>query len=391
MPAVKIAPDIYWVGAIDWNLRFCGSYTTPRGTTYNSYLIIDDKIALVDAVKNGFEHIMLERIREIVDPAKIDYIICQHSERDHAGCLPELKKYAVNAKIIATKAGKDGLLSHFGTDWNAEAVKTGDTLKLGKRTLEFIEAAMLHWPDNMFTYVKEEEMLFTNDAFGQHIATHQRFDDELGDVVMREAARYFAVIVSMYSNLAQDKLKELEKMKLNLKMIAPAHGLIWRGPGKIIDAYKRWSSGEAEPKVTIVFDTMWQSTDKMAQEIARGIEQEGVDVTVFNLRSSDWSEIMADIMESRIIAIGSPVLNMGMYPTVGGFMTFLKGIRPVNKKAASFGSYGWGKGAVKAINEELTKMNIEVLDSIEIRYVPTPGQLSECFEFGRKIAGYTRG
>lgn len=390
MPAVKIAPDIYWVGAIDWNLRFCGSYTTPRGTTYNSYLIIDDKIALVDAVKNGFEHTMLERIREIVDPAKIDYIICQHSERDHAGCLPELEKYAVKAKIITTKAGKDGLLSHFGTDWGAETVKTGDALKLGKKTLKFIEAAMLHWPDNMFTYIEKEGILFSNDAFGQHIATHQRFEDELGDAVIHEAAKYFAVIVSMYSNLVQDKLKELEKMKLNLNMIAPAHGLIWRGPKKILDAYKRWSSGEAERKVTIVFDTMWQSTDKMAQEIARGIEQEGVEVMVFNLRVSDWSEIIADIIESRMIVVGSPTLNMGMYPTVGGFITFLKGIRPVNKKAASFGSYGWAKGAVKAINEELTKMNIEVLDSIEVRYVPTPGQLSECFEFGKKIAKQAR-
>lgn len=383
---VELAPGVYWVGAIDWNLRFCGSYSTPRGTTYNAYLIVDEKIALVDCVKHGFDHELLERIREIVDPVKIDYVIVQHAEPDHAGAMPELMEVAAKAKVIVTKAGKDTLAAHFGTSWDAQVVKTGEELSLGKNTLMFIEAPLLHWPDNMFTYMKEHGILFPNDAFGGHIATHQRYEDEVGPPAMEMATTYFAVIVSVYSTLVQKKIKEIEEMGIDIKMIAPAHGVIWREPKKIIEAYKRWSSGEAGRKATVVFDTMWQSTGKMAQEIARGIASEGVEVRVYNLRLSDWSEIIKDIIESRLVLVGSPTLNMGMFPTVGGFLTFLKGIRPPNKKAAAFGSYGWGKGAVKAINEELEKMKFKVLESLEIKYIPHEEQLAACFEYGRKLA-----
>jgi flavorubredoxin len=386
MSAIEISKNIFWVGAIDWDIRVCGSYNTPRGTTYNSYLILDEKTALIDSVKAGFEHEMLERIKEIIDPSKIDYVICQHAEPDHSGAMPELMKKASNAKVIAAQAGKDNLLEHFHNDWDAQIVKTGSEINLGRKTLHFIEAKMLHWPDNMFTYLKEDGILFSNDVFGGHIATHQRYADEIGAPAFEEATKYFAVIVSVYSNLVQKKLKELEDMKLDLKMIAPSHGPIWREPKKIIDAYQKWSSGAADEKVTVVFDTMWHSTEKMAHEIARGISHQGIDVTVFNLRQSDWSEIIRSIIESRVILVGSPTLNMGMYPSVGGFLTFLKGIRPPNKKAAAFGSYGWGKGAVKAINEELEKIGINVLESLEIKYIPNGKELSACFEFGKKIA-----
>lgn len=383
--SIKISQDIYWVGAIDWNLRFCGSYTTPRGTTYNSYLIMDEKIALIDSVKTGFENEMLARIKEVVDPEKIDYIICQHSEIDHSGAIPKLKEIAKKAEVIVTAAGKESIFQHFGTNWNARVVKTGDTLNLGKKTLMFIEAKMLHWPDNMFTYVKQDCILFPNDAFGQHIATHQRFEDEVGPIVTEEATKYYAVIVSVYANLVQEKIKEIENMGIPIKMIAPAHGLIWRQPQEIIDAYKRWSRGEAGRKITIVFDTMWHSTEKMANEIARGISHEDVEVRVFNLRNSDWSEMIKEIIESRLIAVGSPTLNMGMFTSVGGFLTFLKGIRPPNKKAVAFGSYGWGKGAVAAVNEELKKIGFKLLDGLEIKYVPHTEELAVCFDFGRKL------
>lgn len=394
MSAFKIAPNIYWVGAIDWNLRFCGSYNTPRGTTYNAYLIVDEKIALIDTVKDGFAGEMLARIKEIIDPAKIDYIIAQHAEFDHSGALPEIMAIAKNAELITSPAGKNALEAHFGTHWQARqtevgqarTVKTGDTLSLGKKTLTFIQAEMLHWPDNMFTYVREDAILFSNDAFGAHIATSQRYADEVGHVAFEEAAKYFAVIVSVYSTLVQKKLKEIEQMGIAIKMIAPAHGLLWRQPQEILGAYKRWASGEAEAKATIVFDTMWKSTEKMAREIARGLSSEGVEVCVFNLRASDWSVIIKEIIESRIILIGSPTLNMGMFPSVGGFLTFLKGIRPPNKKAAAFGSYGWGKGAVGAINEELLKMKFSVLESLELKYIPTQEQLQSCFEYGKKLA-----
>lgn len=385
MSAVKISPGIYWVGAIDWNLRFCGSYNTPRGTTYNAYLIVDEKIALIDSVKNGFENEMLARIKEIIDPVKIDYVISQHAERDHAGAMPELMKVATRAKVIATKAGKSSLFANYGSDWGAKVVKTGDKLELGKKTLMFIEAAMLHWPDSMFTYLKEDGILFPNDAFGQHIATHKRYYDEVGFAAMEEATKYFAVIVSVYSPIVQNKIKEIEDMGIDIKMIAPSHGVIWREPKTIIDDYKKWSSGKAGRKVTVVFDTMWQSTETMAQEIVRGISHENVEVCLFNLRTSDWSMIIKDVIESRLIVVGSPTLNMGMYPTVGGFLTFLKGIRPSNKKAAAFGSYGWGKGAVKTINGELEKMKFTVLESLEIQYVPRKEDLTTCFEFGRRL------
>ncbi len=384
---VEIASGVYWVGAIDWNIRFCGSYNTPRGTTYNAYLIVDEKIALVDTVKYGFEEEMLARIKEVVEPAEIDYVISNHAEIDHSGAMPKLMQLAPNATVIATKAGKDALLKHYGEKWNFREVSTGDELSLGKKTLRFIEAKMLHWPDSMFTYLKEDKILLSSDAFGQHIATFHRFEDEVGQTAMEEATKYFAVIVSVYSPLVQKKIKEIEEMGIDIKMIAPAHGVIWGQPEKIIQAYKRWSIGEAGSRATVVFDTMWRSTEKMAQEITRGIADEGVEVRLFNLRTSDWSEIIKEIIESRLIVVGSPTLNMGMYPTVGGFLTFLKGIRPLNKKAAAFGSYGWEKGAVRTMNEELKKIGFELFEpGLEIRYVPNEEEVKQCYEFGKKIA-----
>ncbi|MDP6612939.1 MAG: FprA family A-type flavoprotein [Candidatus Hydrothermarchaeota archaeon] len=383
---VALANGVYWVGAIDWNLRFCGSYNTPRGTTYNAYLIVDEKIALVDTVKTGFEDEMLKRIGEIVDPAKIDYIICNHAEMDHSGAMLNLMEVAKKAKIYATSTGKDTLWEHYSRDWDVEVVKTGDELSLGKKTLRFISASMLHWPDNMFTYIKEDHILMSNDAFGGHIAAHYRFEDEVGPAAMDEATKYFAVIVSLYSTIVQKKLKEIKDMGIAIDMIAPAHGAIWRSPGKILDAYDRWSRGEAGCKATVVFDTMWHSTEKMAREVTRGIADKGVEARLFNLRTSDWSEIIKEIIESRAIVVGSPTLNMGMYPTVGGFLTFLKGIRPPNKKAAAFGSYGWGKGAVRDINKALKDMKIELLPSLEVKYIPNEDELNSCYEFGKEIA-----
>jgi flavorubredoxin len=387
MGKVKLADGVYWVGAIDWDLRFCGSYNTPRGTTYNAYLIVDDKIALVDTVKTGFEREMLERIKEIVDPVKIDYVICNHVEMDHSGAMPKLMEIARKAKVIVSKAGKSGLHEHYHTDWDMTVVKTDDELSLGKKTLVFIEAPMLHWPDSMFTYLKEDRILMPNDVFGQHIATHHRFEDEVGPAAMEEATKYFAVIVSVYSTLVQKKIKEIEEKGIKIDMIAPAHGVIWRQPTKIIEAYKRWSSGEAKCKATVVFDTMWGSTDRMAHEIARGIASEDVEVKLFNLRTSDWTEIIKEIIESKAIVVGSPTLNMNMYPTVGGFLTFLNGIRPPNKKAAVFGSYGWGGGSNQLIKEGLRKAGINVLEEdLSIRYVPTEEELKRCVEFGKAIA-----
>jgi flavorubredoxin len=391
MSKVELAEGVYWVGAIDWNLRSCGAYNTPYGTTYNCYLVMSDKIALVDTVKAGFEHEMLERIKEIIDPAKIDYLICNHVEFDHSGAMPALMKVAANAKVVASRMGKTGLAKHHHTDWGAEVVKTGDTISLGRKTLEFIEAPMIHWPDSMFTYLMENKILMPNDAFGQHIATSRRFEDEVGPEAMEEAAKYFAVIVSPYSTMVQKKLKEIEERGIKIDIIAPSHGVIWRQPAKIIDAYKRWSSGEAMDKVTVVFDTMWGSTARMADEIARGIGDEGLQVSQFNLRNSDWSIIAREIMDSKLLVVGSPTLNREVYPTVGGFLKFLSGLRPSTKKAAVFGSYGWGGGASKSMKEELAKGGIEVIeDEMSLQYVPSDKDLERCVEFGRRLARRVR-
>lgn len=386
MPKTEISPGIYWVGAIDWNLRFCGSYTTPRGTTYNSYLVVGDKVALVDTVKDGFAHESLSRINEIISPDKIDYVICQHAEMDHSGAMPEIMREAKNAKVISTRAAQEALLAHFGTDWGAGAVNTGDALSLGKKTLSFIEAKMLHWPDNMFTFVKEPGLLFSNDAFGQHAATFERFEDTAGSFIMEEAAKYYAVIVSVYAAMVKAKIKEISGMGLDIRMIAPAHGVTWRAPGKIISAYERWSSGANRRKAVVVFDTMWHSTEKMAGEIARGLSSEGVDTSVFNLRNSDLGMIMKDVIDARLILVGSPTLNMGVFPTVAGFLAFLKGTRPLNKMAGAFGSYGWGNAAVGLINEEFAKMKFEVLPGLEFKYVPGAEQLRQAFEHGLGLA-----
>ncbi len=335
MTKIELAKGVYWVGAIDWNLRDFHGYTTPRGGTYNAYLIVDEKIALVDTVKHGFAERMLDRIREIIDPASIDYVIANHVEMDHSGSLPDMMKIVANAELICTEKGKEGLIRHFKGNWNFRTVKTGDELKLGKKTLSFITAPMLHWPDNMFTYIKEDKILLSNDGFGQHLASSFRFDENICslvgyecDTVMDEAAKYYANILMPFGGIILKKIEEVQKLGIEIKMIAPAHGMIWTDPGKIIDAYIKWAKGETKQKVLIIYDTMWNSTETMANEILRGVSDSGVEVALFHLRRNDWSEIVKEVLESKAILIGSPTLNNGMFPTVGGFLTYLLGLRP---------------------------------------------------------------
>lgn len=387
MPKVELTEGVYWVGAIDWDLRSCGAYQTVRGTTYNCYLVVSDKIALVDTVKKGFEREALERIREIIDPAKIDYVICNHVEADHASGLPNIMEAAKNAKLIVSKTGREPLRLNYHQDWNAEAVKTDDELSLGKKTLVFIEAPMLHWPESMFTYLKEDGILLSNDVFGQHMASHWRYDDEVGEVAVEEAMKLFAVVVSPYSKLAHSKMKELVDKGLKINMIAPSHGIIWRNPKNIIEAYARWSGGEGKQKATVVFDSMWGSTESMAREIVRGLADEDVEASMFKLRISDLSDIMKEVIESKMIVVGSPTFNRDIFPTVGHFLTFLRGARLPNKKGAVFGSYGWGGGSNRIMKEELKKSGVEVAEEeLSVKYVPTEDDLKKAFEFGRLLA-----
>lgn len=393
MTKIKLTEGVYWVGVIDWNLRDFHGYTTPRGGTYNAYLIVDEKIALVDTVKHGFGGEMIHRIKEIIDPSKIDYIISNHVEMDHSSSLPEIIKIAPNAQVIATEKGKEGLFRYYRGSWNFKTVKTGDELTLGKKTLFFITAPMLHWPDSMFTYLKEDKILLSNDGFGQHIATSFRFDDEMCnligyecDTVMDEAAKYYANILMPFGGIILKKLDEIQKLGIEIKMIAPSHGMIWKNPGKIIDAYLSWSKGISKQKVLIIYDTMWNSTEIMAWEILRGIADSGVEVSLFHLRRNDWSEIVKEVLESRAILVGSPTLHNGMFPTVGGFLTYLMGLRPKNKIWATFGSYGWGGGAVKAVNDKLKLSGYESIESLEANFRPDDNDMTKCYTLGQKIA-----
>jgi len=389
MVQTKLTENIHWVGVVDWNLRDFHGYLTRRGTTYNAYLISDEKTALIDTVKHTFSNELLRNICEIVDPEKIDYIIINHVEMDHSSSLPIITKHAKNATIIASQRGKDAIIEHYGADFNIQTVKTGDELKLGKRTLRFVEAPMLHWPDSMFTYVVEAKILMPNDAFGQHLATSERFDDEVDEhVLMEEAKTYYANILMPFAPLITRKIQEVVQMGIPIAMIAPSHGIIWRSnPSKIINAYLDWSAGKSENKVVIVYDTMWGSTDKMARAIAEGVASQAVDVKLLKLRAANRTEAMTEILDAKAVVVGSPTLNNGMFPTLGSFLTYATGLKPKGKLWSFFGSYGWGGGAVRGMAEMARKAGFEVHEpGIEVKYVPDPEDLKKCFELGQQIA-----
>jgi len=386
-----VLDDIYWVGAVDWDVRnFHGfTYSTHRGTTYNAYLIVDDKIALVDTVYGRFSAEMIARIREIVPPEKIDYIIANHVETDHSGAIAEVLKHAPKAKVVGTERCRQGLFKHYFGDWNFQVVKTGDRINLGRRALTFIEAPMLHWPDSMFTYIDKDALLLPNDAFGQHLATSQRFDDEVDEnVIMKEAAKYYANILWPLSSLVLKKIEEVQKQNIQISMIAPSHGIIWRkDPMKIVQAYIQWAKGEAEKKVLVVYDTMWGSTEKMARAIVDGISSTSVEVRLYRVPYSDRGDIIGDLLEAKGILIGSSTINNDILPTLAPLLEDLKGLKPRGKIAAAFGSYGWGGGSTKGIEERLRQAGMEiVLPALSVNWVPTKEETQKCFEFGKEFA-----
>jgi len=350
-------------------------------------LIVDEKITLIDTVKYPFYEEMLTRIKDIVSPKEISYLVSNHVEMDHSSSLPMIFKETPNAQVIATERGVAGLRKHFKTDLPFVPVKEGDGLPIGKRTLKFIETPMLHWPDSMMTYLVDEGILFSMDGFGQHLATSRRFDDEVGlEIIMPEAAKYYANIVMPF---AAQVLKTIDKAKtLKINMLATSHGVIWRkNIGSIIEAYIKWASGEAEEKILVIYDTMWGSTEMMAKALVKGITNEGVEVKLFKLTGADTSEIIKEVLTAKAILVGSPTLNNGIFPTVAGFLEYMRGLRPKSKIGAAFGSYGWGKGAVRGIEEMLQKTKIELLDAnLEFQFVPDKEELQKCVEFGSSVA-----
>jgi len=375
MKATKIKENIYWVGAVDWNVRNFHGYLTQRGTTYNAYLIIDKKITLIDTVKPIYAGEMIKRISSIIEPSKIDYIVSNHVEMDHSGALPSIMEVAKNAQIIASPKGVKGLKSHYGDFWNYKAVNTGDSINTGELNMSFILTPMVHWPDNMITYVPEEKLLFSNDGLGQHLASSERFDDEFPlDIIMEEAKKYYANIVLPYSRQVKKELEIISGLDLN--MIAPSHGIIWRSNiNKILDGYKKWSTNNTKEKAIIIYDTMWGSTEIMANAIKEVFDDNGIHTSMRNLENHHMSDIMTELIDAKYICVGSPTLNSTMMPSVAGFLTYMSGLAPIGRKALSFGSYGWGGKTVDDINKYFEKSGFDIILSKKIKYIPDNNDL----------------
>jgi flavorubredoxin len=389
MKPLEVAKGIYWVGAIDWNIRDFHGYSTNLGTTYNAFLIVDDKIALIDTVKKEFADELIDRISQIVDPKKIDYVISNHTEMDHSGGLARIMhRIGEDKPVYCSKTGYKNLTKHFQQKWNYRPVEDGGQLSLGKRTLVFMETRMIHWPDSMFTYAKEDRILFSSDGFGQHYAGLERFDDQIGDAIMPHAKKYFANILLLYAPLILKLVEKVKSMGLDIDMILPDHGVMWRkDPMKIVKAYVEWGEQKPKRKALVIYDTMWHSTQSMAETIVEALGQEGVDAKPMHLRTWHRSDIMTEVLDAGAIIVGSPTLNNNLFPTVGDFLTYLKGLKPQNKVAAAFGSYGWSGEAVKMITKELEDMKFKVVDpGVKVQFVPDNEALEACRELAKKVA-----
>ncbi len=379
MEAIKIRDDVYWVGAIDWNLRYFHGYVTPRGSTYNAYLIIDDKITLIDTAKEPFSKEIISRISKIVDPSKIEYLISNHVEPDHSGCIPAIMELAPNATIVTSSPnGEKGLRRHYKKDYKFMSVKTGDELNIGKRTLKFIGTPMIHWPDNMVTYSAYDKILFSNDSFGQHYASTERFDEDADiDKVMEEAKIYYANIVMPYGMQVKGALEAVKG--LEIEAICPSHGVVIRKSiNRFLENYNKWSECQNDGSAVIVYDTMWGTTEKMAKAVCEAFEKKGISVRMYKLSDSHMSQIMPYILTAKYICVGSPTLNNNMLPTVSAFLTYLKGLLPKNKLAFAFGSYGWSGQSVEQINTILEECKYEILAPFSrIQYIPDDIELVE--------------
>ena len=398
MKNVEIKPNIYWVGAVDWAIRDFHGYITPRGSTYNNYLIMDSDITLVDTVHAEHTGDTIRNIRRLTEFGKIKNIVVNHIESDHAGGLVSIKLLAPDAVVYCTDKAKKGLARMFDiSGWDIRVVKSGDTLSTGTKTLTFLETPMLHWPDSMMTYIKEDRLLISQDAFGQHLASAQRFDDEFVGCASMEVLEdavwdYYANSLMPFGSLILNKLAEVEKLGLEIDMIAPDHGIIWRAhPGKILKMYADIASGYAEERVVVIYDTMWHSTEKMARPIADGIKAESMDVRVFKLRSTSTSEAMKEMWRARGCLIGSPTLNNTVFPEVGKFLDTMRGLRPKNRIVGAFGSCGWAGGAIKEILDDAKGLKLEVVEpGLQIISAPSSEDEETCFEFGRDFARKTR-
>lgn len=387
---VKVKEGINWVGAVDWAVRDFHGYSTHKGTTYNSFLILDDKVTLFDTVKKPFKNDMLHNIYKVIEPSKIDYLVVNHVEPDHSGSLPEIMEVVKPEKLFCSSRGKKALLDHYHReDWPYEVVGTGQEISLGKRTVQFIETRMIHWPDSMFSYVKEDALLIASDGFGQHWATSERFNDEVDpSELMAHAAKYFANILLPYSGLIQKLLAAVQQMDLKIDMICPDHGLIWRkDPLQIVAAYDRWSKQETKKKAVVVYDTMWHSTETMAKAVADGLIEGGVSTKMLDLSVDHRSDVMTELLDAKAIVLGSSTLNNNMLPRMADMLCYMKGLRPINKVGAAFGSFGWSGEAVKHMTNTLEEMKVKVVSpGVSLQFVPNHEGLHKCVDLGREVA-----
>ncbi len=385
---VPLFDGIDWVGYVDYHVRDFHSYDTDRGATYNAYLVQDEKTALIDTVKAPFAEHLLRNVAERIDPARVDYVVCNHAEPDHASALPRVMQAMPQAKLVCDRRCHCALAAYHDVGaWQFELVRTGDRIPLGRRTLEFLETPMVHWPESMATYVPEEKLLFSMDAFGQHYATSQRFDDELSlPAIMAEAKKYYANIVMPFGKQVQAVLEKVAG--LPLAMIAPAHGAIWRKHvPAILDAYAGWAACRPKPKVLVIYDTMWESTAQMAEAMVEGAAAEGVEVMPMHVRRTSLTRIATEALDCAALAVGSSTLNRGPMPAAAAVLSYLEGLRPTGKAAMAFGSYGWGKGAPEAIDSWLDRMPWQkVREPLRCQYRPTPAVLDECRAAGRLLA-----
>ena len=393
MKCITVKNNVTWVGKIDWDLRkFHGNeYSTHRGSTYNSYLIKEEKTALIDTVWSPFSKEYVKNLSDQIDLKKIDYIIANHAECDHSGALPELMRQIPETPIYCTKNGVKSLKGHYHKDWNFNTVKTGDRLSLGQKDLIFVEAPMLHWPDSMFCYLTVDNILFSNDAFGQHYASEYMFNDLVDQTeLMTECIKYYANILTPFSELVEKKINEVLSLKLPVDVVCTSHGIIWReNPVQIITRYLEWANAYQENQITILYDTMWHGTRVMAENIATGIKKSdnSVNVKLFNISNSDKNDIITEVFKSKGIAIGSPTINNGILTGVAGILEEIRGLKFVGKKAVAFGCYGWSGESVKMISDALDKSGFQLVDEgLKVMWNPDEESIVQCIEYGKKLS-----
>ncbi|MDP2919176.1 MAG: MBL fold metallo-hydrolase [Dehalococcoidia bacterium] len=386
----ELKRGVFWVGAVDWALRHFHGHelSTHRGSAYNAYLITDEKNVLIDTVWAPFQEQLLANIREVIDPAKLDIIIVNHAETDHSGSLPAVMRLAPNATVVVSKRGRESTEGHHHQAWNYKVVQTGDRINIGKRDLVFIEAPMLHWPDNMFTYVAGDNILMSSDAFGQHYATASHFNDEVDQqALFQEALKYYANILTPFSNMVARKIDEVLALKLPVDIIAPSHGIIWRkDPLQIVKKYQEWAAQVPEKSAVIVYDTMWEATRLMAEAIGEGLTEEQVPYKIFYAPVSDRNDVITEIFKTRAVIIGSPTFNQGLLPSIMPLLEDLKGLKFQNKIGGAFGSYGWSGESVKIIQEILANCKIPIVtEGVRAKWQPIAEDLAKCRQFGKTV------